>query len=161
MIQLTDIIGSSNASNGNVYPSVEVFYGPYDSLDIAKTKVKELCSEISSGGVPTGITVAVKVGSSLIEYWNPADANIWVQKGGGSGGGINVYTANGISEDTNTNLNNLFEGAAVGDHVVDTQNGGVYICYMTGKWIKLNGTILTDSVPTVARIVNANVLSYK
>lgn len=163
MIQLTDNVAASNATTGKVYPSVEAFYGPYDSLDEAKNRISTLIGDISSGGVPTGITIAVKSGTKLVEYWNPSDANTWVQKGSNtsSGGGIAVYTANGITEDTNTYLNSLFADAKVGDHVVDIQTGGVYICYEAGNWIKLIGTILTDSAPTIARVVNANVLSYK
>ena len=68
---------------------------------------------------------------------------------------------NNITQDTNTNLNSLFPEAVVKDVVVDTVLGGYYVMYQTGKWVKLNGTILTDAAPTVTDIRDVRMMSMK
>ena len=136
-------------------------YGPYDSIDTANTKVISFLNTLGISSIPIGFTVGVVSSNVIQEYWY--NNGSWQIKGGSSssGKGYNIFTINGVVQDTNTFLNSTFSTAVVGDHIVDTANGGVYIMYETGKWVKLNGTILTDTTPTISRIVNANVLSYK
>lgn len=172
MIQLTDKALSADAGTGAVNPSIEQLYGPYNSLAEAKQAVANTIQEVSSSGVPLGVTIAVKEATGLVEYWNPTTSDTWVKKqasstGGtppatGSGGGTgSVYEVTAINSDTVTTLNGLFPAAKTGDWVVDTSTGGSYLKFGDGKWIKFNGTILTEVAIPVATVVGAQVLSYK
>ena len=140
--------------------STEALYGPYASVDEAYQTITDT---LQGTPIPIGLTVGIATGSSITEYWfngGTEKANLVPKITGGSGG-YSIFTINGVTSDTNTFLNQTFGTAQVGDHVVDTLNGGVYIMYAQGQWVKLNGTILTDSAPTISRITNAHVLSYK
>lgn len=139
--------------------STEALYGPYESVDEA---YQTITVTLQGTPIPIGLTVGIVTGLSITEYWfnGGTDKVNLVPKISGSGS-YNIFTINGVTSDTTTFLNETFSIAQVGDHVVDTLNGGVYIMYAQGKWVKLNGTILTDSAPTVSRITNAHVLSYK
>lgn len=72
-----------------------------------------------------------------------------------------MFVGNNISEDTNTNLDALFPSAVVKDMVVDATLGNLYLKYQDGKWIKFNGTILTDTAPTVTDIRDVRMMSMK
>lgn len=150
-----------------IKPSLEATYGPYANIDEAYST---LSNEFGATGIPIGLTVGIKTGNNIEEYWfngGTSKANL-VKKcqssgvGGGSGDGFSIFKINSTSfEDTTSNLYNMYPQAAVGDHVINTATGAVYIKYGAGEWVKLNGTILGDAAPTIARIVNAHVLSYK
>lgn len=149
---------ATEASN-SFLPNANAAYGPHANLDAAKRTV----SEIYGGNVPLGVTIAVKVGSVLKEYWNPTNVSTFVEKqssGGGGGGSFEIRTIDGVVEDTTTWLDSTFGSMTVGGHVIDTRTGKVYIKY-EGGWIVIQGTILSDAVPTITRIANAQVLSYK
>lgn len=150
---------NATEASDSFLPNANAAYGPYASLDAAKRAV----SEIYGGNVPLGVTIAVKVGSVLKEYWNPTDVSTFVEKqssGGGGGGSFEIRTIDGVVEDTTTWLDSTFGSMAVGGHVIDTRTGKVYIKY-EGGWIVVQGTILSDAVPTITRIANAQILSYK
>lgn len=138
-------------------PNANAGYGPHQTLETAKRAV----SEAYGGNVPLGVTVAVKVGSVIKEYWNPSAAETFIEKqSAGGGGSIQIETIDGVVEDTTTWLDTTFPSMTAGGHVVDTSTGKVYIKYNDG-WVVMVGTILTNAVPTVTRIANAQVLSYK
>ena len=140
-------------------PNANAAYGPHVSLDAAK----QTLIGIYAGNIPLGVTIAVKVGSVLKEYWNPTNVTNFVEKqssGGGGGGSFEIRTIDGVVEDTTTWLDSTFGSMAVGGHVIDTRTGKVYIKY-EGGWVVVQGTILSDAVPTITRIANAQVLSYK
>lgn len=149
----------ATGASDSFLPNANAAYGPHGSLEVARRAV----AEIYQGNIPLGVTVAVKVGSALKEYWNPTNVTTFVEKqssGGGGGGSFEIRTIDGVSEDTTTWLDNTFGSMAVGGHVIDTQTGKVYIKY-EGGWVVIQGTILSDAVPTITRIANAQVLSYK
>lgn len=155
-------LNNANATSAadSFLPSANAAYGPHQTLEEAKRQA----STIFNGNIPLGLTVAVKSGSTIKEYWNPSSANTFIEKqaaSSGGGGNLQVYTIETVVEDTTTWLDTTFSDADVGAHVVETTTGKVYIKYSTGHWVVLNGTILSDAVPTVAKIVNAHVLSYK
>ena len=146
-------------------PNANAAYGPYVSLREAKIAVNNIYGD----NVPLGVTIAIQEPNGLKEYWNFHDSNTFAPKqnsngssGGSSGGSssFEIRTIDGVSEDTTTWLDTTFSTMAVGGHVIDTQTGKVYIKY-NGGWVVMQGTILSDAVPTVTRIANAQVLSYK
>lgn len=142
-------------------PNANAAYGPYASLREAKIAINNIYGD----NVPLGVTIAIQEPNGLKEYWNSHDNNTFVPKqtsNGSSGGGssFEIRTIDGVSEDTTTWLDTTFSSMAVGGHVIDTQTGKVYIKY-EGGWIVMQGTILSDAVPTITRIANAQVLSYK
>lgn len=150
---------NATEASDSFLPNANAAYGPHANLDAAKRTV----SEIYGGNVPLGVTIAVKVGSVLKEYWNPTNVSTFVEKqssGGGGGGSFEIRTIDGVVEDTTTWLDSTFGSMTVGGHVIDTRTGKVYIKY-EGGWIVIQGTILSDAVPTITRIANAQVLSYK
>lgn len=139
------------------YPNLDSKYGPYTSTSAALTALTSTVRAI-------GLTVGIITNSTIVEYWFKSgitDSDLVQKIASTSSSGYNIYTVARITTDTTTNLNTLFPSAIVGDHVIDTTNGGVYIKYATASWVKLNGSILTDTAPTVTRIADANVLSYK
>lgn len=165
-IGLASQLAAIDFSSGKLFPSTEVTYGPYNSIDEA---YNALVNEFDQSSIPVGLTVGIKTGNNIKEYWfngGTAKSNL-VEKhpagGGGSstGGGFNIYTIANLAEDTTTALDNTFQNAVKGDHVIDTVTGGVYIKYGDGQWVKLNGTILTEKAVVISRIVNAHILSYK
>lgn len=144
-------------SNYNKLPNVDSKYGPYATIDEALAAIPEESRAI-------GLTVGIKSGSTIAEYWfngGTGDTNLVAKQSGGSGGGYTLYVANNIGNDTNTALNSLFASAVPKDMVVDAALGGVYIMYEKGKWVKLNGTILTDAAPLVTEIREVRMLSMK
>jgi acyl CoA:acetate/3-ketoacid CoA transferase len=147
----------ATGASDSFLPNANAAYGPHGSLEVARRAV----AEIYQGNIPLGVTVAVKVGSVLKEYWNPTNVTTFVEKqSAGGGGSFEIRTIDGVSEDTTTWLDSTFGSMAVGGHVIDTQTGKVYIKY-EGGWVVIQGTILSDAVPTITRIANAQVLSYK
>lgn len=150
------LANNSVDSSFNPLPNVDGKYGPYASRADALTA-------ISTESRSIGLTVGIKTGNTIAEYWfnGGTDDNNFVEKLSAGGGGYNLYIANNITQDTNTNLNSLFPEAIVKDVVVDTVLGGYYIMYQTGKWVKLNGTILTDAAPTVTDIRDVRMMSMK
>lgn len=149
-----------DADNG-LKPSLEYTYGPYNSIDEA---YNNLINKFGATNIPIGLTVGIINGTTITEYWfngGTAKANLVKKQSSGTGGGVTILTIDGITEDTNTNLNSLFPNANVGDHIIDTANGALYLLYQEGMWFKMVGETLTDHAPVVARIVNANILSYK
>lgn len=141
-------------------PNVDMKYGPYVSTAAA-------LSAIPKSKRSKGLTVGVNVGSEIVEYWFKSgveDANLVAKNTGGGGsstGGYTLFVGNNISEDTNTNLDALFPSAVVKDMVVDATLGNLYLKYQDGKWIKFNGTILTDTAPTVTDIRDVRMISMK
>lgn len=128
-------------------------YGPYDSLSAALTAVESPTRAI-------GKTVGIMVDGSVVEYWFKSgitDSDL-VLKTVSSGNTTSTVTT---STETITWLNSTYPNATVGDHVVNTSTGALYIKYSSTGWIKLAGTILTDSAPTVATVASASILSYK
>lgn len=147
----------ATGASDSFLPNANAAYGPYASLDAAKRSV----AEIYGRNIPLGVTIAVKVGSVLKEYWNPTNVSTFVEKqSSGGGGSFEIKTIDGVVEDTTTWLDSTFGSMAVGGHVIDTRTGKVYIKY-EGGWVVIQGTILSDAVPTITRIANAQVLSYK
>ena len=159
-VNITNPIRANNAgatSAQDAYlPSVNAGYGPHSSLAVAQQQL----NTIFNNNIPLGVTVGIKSGSAIVEYWNPASANTFVIKSSG-GGRANVYIASDIVEDTTTVLNTLYPTASAGDIVVNSSNGSVYICYEAGSWVKVGGTILRDTAPITVTITEANILSYK
>lgn len=153
------LVNNAVDSEYNNLPNVDAKYGPYVST-------VEALSTLAQSIRAIGLTVGIKTSNGIVEYWfknGVADNNLVVKNtgGGGSGESYNIFTGNNIIEDTNVNLNSLFPQAVVKDVVIDTVLGGYYLMYQTGKWIKLNGTILTDTAPTVTTIRDVRMLSMK
>lgn len=153
--------------NGTVLaPSLEATYGPYTNVSEAYNSIVET---FKSTGIPVGLTVGIKNGNNIEEYWfngGTSQANLVPKCNGGSGSGSSadghkVHIITNLPQDTTTALQEAVPNAAVKDVVVDTMTGAVYLCYGISQWVKLNGTILTDAAPTTTRIVNAHILSYK
>lgn len=141
-------------------PSANAGYGPYSSLSTAQQEL----NTIFNNNIPLGITVGIKLGDTITEYWNPSSPNTFVAKmptSGTGGSSAAIYTVLNIPDDTTTVLNGLYPSAPKGTIVVNSSTGSTYLCYDTGSWIKFNGTILTDTAPVTATITEANILSYK
>ena len=79
MITLTDVISAYSTLEGKIYPNINVWYGPHDSLNSAIQYIENICTQIGRSKVK-GITVAVEENGTLVEYWNPTDANIFIKK---------------------------------------------------------------------------------
>ena len=79
MITLTDVISAYSTLEGKIYPNINVWYGPHDSLNSAIQYIENICTQIGRSKVK-GITVAVEENGTLVEYWNPANANIFIKK---------------------------------------------------------------------------------
>ena len=147
----------ATGTSDSFLPNANAAYGPYENLNTAKRAV----SEIYKGNIPLGVTIAIKVNSVLKEYWNPSNTTTFIEKqSSGGGGSFEIKTIDGVSEDTTTWLDSTFSSLSVGGHVIDTKTGKIYIKY-EGGWVVIQGTILSDAVPTVTRIANAQILSYK
>lgn len=146
--------------NYQLLPNVDMKYGPYNSTAAA-------LAALPKDKRAKGLTVGINVGSKIVEYWFETgieDSNLVAKAqggGGGTGGGYNLFVGNNITEDTNTNLNSLFPSAVAKDMVVDATLGGVYICYQDTKWIKIAGTVLSDTAPTVTDIRDVRMISMK
>lgn len=145
-------------------PSLEATYGPYDSIDTAYATI---VNAFQTSGIPIGLTVGIISGQTIVDYWfngGTAKANL-IQKypsGGTSGGtGYTLFVTPSVTEDSTTYLNNAFPTAVVGDHVVDSTLGNIYIKYSSTGWTKINGTVLSASVSPTASIVGASIMSYK
>ena len=141
-----------NDANANV----DYLYGPYDSVSAA-------CTAIASSLRKIGKTVGITDNTGVTEYWfkdGIADSNLVVKSAGGSSVSSTIYTVTSATE-TTTYLNNAFPSAKVNDKVVNTGSGAVYLKYTDTGWVKLAGTILTDTAPTVATVTSAEVISYK
>ena len=153
------LVNSAVDSEYKLLPNVDAKYGPWASTAAA-------IAGIPANARAVGLTIGVMSGTKIIEYWfeaGTADSNL-VQKqsgGGSSTGGYTLHIGNNIIEDTNTNLNSLFPSAAVKDMVIDATLGGLYLKYQDGKWAKFNGTILTDSAPTVTEIQSVRMMTMK
>lgn len=152
-----------------ILPSLEATYGPYNSKEDAYNSIKETFN--NKAEIPLGLTVGIIEGNEITEYWfkkGTSSADDLKVKNSNSEGNQSTpagsYTIHRIHdasfEDSTTNLNATFS-AAVGDHVINTATGAVYIKYGEEEWVKLNGTILTATASPISRIINAHVLSYK
>lgn len=142
--------------NFDVKPNIDDNYGPYASTTEANSK-------IPTDDRAIGLTVGVKTGVTIKEYWyngGTKDSNL-IEKGGGGGGGSMELILDENVEDTTTYLNSKHPSASVGSFVTDTIKGGVYLKYDENSWIKLNGTILTNALPNVATVTGANMQAYK
>lgn len=151
------IVNNAVDENYDALPNIDAIYGPYPDLDTAKTTIlpSKRCK---------GLTVGILTDNGIEEYWfknGITNKNLVPKNQGGSGGGHNLFVTNNVTEDTNSNLQALFPTAQVKDIIVDATLGGVYICYQANKWVKLNGTILTDSAPVVTEIREVRMLSMK
>lgn len=156
---------NATEASDSFLPNANAAYGPYENQTTAFAAVRNIYGD----NIPLGVTIAIRENNSLKEYWNPRNSDTFVPKqssnessGGSSGGSssFEIRTIDGVSEDTTTWLDTTFSTMTVGGHVIDTQTGKVYIKY-NGGWVVMQGTILSDAVPTVTRIANAQVLSYK
>lgn len=79
MITLTDVISAYSTLEGKIHPNINVWYGPHDSLNSAIQYIENICTQIGRSKVK-GITVAVEENGTLVEYWNPTNANIFIKK---------------------------------------------------------------------------------
>lgn len=154
------ILNSATDESLNPVPNIDGAYGPYASLSAA-------LNAISAERRAVGLTVGIKTGNNIKEYWFDGGTNnenlIAKQSNSGGGGGgesMQVEITNNVT-DTTTYLNAQYPSAAIPTMVVDETLGGVYFKYSATKWVKVNGTILGSSVPATAKVVAANVLSYK
>ena len=154
---MADYIGLSKKIVINVASSnVDSLYGPYDSVAAA-------ISAIPSSLRQVGKTVGINTGGTVIEYWfngGILDSNL-VQKVTGSSGSSNTISTANVTSETTTYFNNNYPNAKVGDVIINPNTGGYYQKYSSTGWIKLAGTILTDTAPTVATVTSAEVISYK
>lgn len=142
--------------NGAV-ADLNYLYGPYDSVSAATTAVT---STVRAKGLTVGITTT----EGIVEYWfknGITDSDLVVKSTSSSSSSSNVIVTNAAVTETTTYLNSTYSTAAVGDRVVDTTTGSSYLKYNSTGWVKIAGTILTDSAPTVATVASASVLSYK
>ena len=151
------IVNNAVDENYDALPNIDAIYGPYPDLNTAKTSImaSKRCK---------GLTVGILTDNGIEEYWfkNGITNNSLVPKNqGGSGSGHNLFVTNNVTKDTNANLQALFPTAQVKDIIVDATLGGVYLCYQANKWIKLNGTVLTDAAPVVTEIREVRMLSMK
>lgn len=141
----------------NPVPNVDGKYGPYATREAA-------LAAIPTDARAVGLTVGIKTGNAISEYWfngGIADTHlVKKQQSGGGGGGLNIEITTDVT-DTTTYLETQFPNAAIPTLVVDRDRGGCYIKFDDASWVKLNGTILTAALPTVASVVAANVLAYK
>lgn len=132
-------------------------YGPYTSTTAA-------CTAIPSAIRAKGLTVGITTIEGVVEYWfknGITDSDLVVKSASSSSSSSNVIVTNAAVTETTTYLNSTYSTAAVGDRVVDTTTGSSYLKYNSTGWVKIAGTILTDSAPTVATVASASVLSYK
>lgn len=151
----------NNAFDDNFkpYPNIDSAYGTYAS-------VKEANEKINKDSRSIGLTVGVLVGNEITEYWyNGGIENSHlvaknVSNGGGEGSGINLIVGEDI-EDTTIFLNEKYPNAKVPTMVIDRVNGGLYIKYDTELWVKSSGTILSNALPTTAKVTGANILAHK
>lgn len=79
MITLTDIISAFSPLDGKIYPSINAWYGPHSSLDSAIQFIDNIFNQIGNNRVK-GITLAVEENGTLVEYWNPTDADTFIKK---------------------------------------------------------------------------------
>ena len=132
-------------------------YGPYDSVSAATTTV-------TSGVRAKGLTVGINTVDGIVEYWfknGITDVDLVAKNTSSSGTSSNIIVTSSAVTETTTYLNSTYSTASVGDRVVDTTTGSSYLKYNSTGWVKIAGTILTDSAPTVATVASASVLSYK
>lgn len=151
------IVNNAVDENYDALPNIDAIYGPYPNLNAAITTI--MASKRAKG-----LTVGIMTDTGIEEYWfknGITNAHLVPKNQGGSGGGHNLFVTNNVTEDTNTNLQALFPTAQVKDVIVDATLGRVYICYQANKWVKLNGTILTDVAPAVTEIREVRMLSMK
>lgn len=148
----------NNAVDGsfNPLPNIDIAYGPYTSTTAALAAIPTASRSI-------GLTVGIKSGNTINEYWfngGTGAANLVQKGGGGSGSGVNFQVDSEVT-DTTTYLESQFPGAPIPTFVIDGQLGGVYIKYAAESWLKTEGTILTSALPSIAKVTGANVLSFK
>lgn len=151
--------------SAGLMPSLEATYGPYADIDTAYNTIVE---EFEAASIPVGLTVGIKVGNTITDYWfngGTTKAHLvkkYPEGGGGSGGsGYTLFTTPSVAEDSTTYLNTNFSTAVKGDHVVDITTGHVYIKYSDTGWTKIIGTVLAASPAQNASVVAANIMSYK
>lgn len=163
------LLSGIDSSTGTLSPSIEATYGPYDSVSQA---YQSLTSTFGTSSIPVGLTVGIKTGNTIKEYWfngGTAQSNLVPKvttsssSGGDSTSKGRVHTSdNSNIQDTTTSLSSIFPEATVGDFCVSTVTGGLYLKYSDNGWLKVGtGVILTDTVVQTANIANAYVLSYK
>lgn len=157
-----------DSSTGTLHPSLEATYGPYENVEQAYNAIS---STFGSTSITVGLTVGIKSGDTIKEYWfngGTSKSNLVPKvtettSGSGTTSRSQVYTSDSASiQDTTVSLNRIFTEAVAGDFCISTYTGGLYLKYADTGWLKIgNGVILTDTVPQVANIANAYVLSYK
>lgn len=145
-------------SSFNRLPNVDESYGPYTSVAAANTA-------LPTGQRAIGLTVGIKNGNTIKEYWyngGVANNNLVEKTEGGStpGGGLNLEVASNVT-DTTIYLEQQYPTAPIPTIVVDEVLGGVYIKYKEGAWIKTEGVILGNSLPQIATITGVNFLASK
>lgn len=88
-----------DASGGTLFPSLEATYGPYKSIQEAYNAIEV---EFGAEGIPIGLTVGIKEGNSIKEYWfngGTSQSNL-VEKAGGGGSGGGSVNIESISTDS-------------------------------------------------------------
>lgn len=140
-------------------PSLEYTYGPYDSIDLAYTSLIETFGQEV---IPIGLTVGIKEGLTITEYWfNGGTGKENLIKKNSTSDGDSFNTVASVPEDNTTWLNQNFPDVKVGGQVVDTTAGNLYIKYSDTGWIKILGTVLSVESSPVADIVSASIMSLK
>lgn len=142
-------------SSFNPLPNVDSAYGPYTSTTAA-------IAAIPTASRAVGLTVGIKSGNTIVEYWfngGTGTANL-VQKGGGGGSGVNFQVDSEVT-DTTTYLEAQFPGAPIPTFVVDGELGAMYVKFAAESWVKLEGTVLTNALPSIAKVTGANVIAFK
>lgn len=139
----------------NPLPNVDSAYGPYTSTTAA-------LAAIPTASRAVGLTVGIKSGTTITEYWfnGGTGSSHLIQKGSGGGSGVNFKVQSEVI-DTTTYLETQYPGAAIPTFVVDGTLGGVYIKYAAESWVKMEGTILSNALPTIAKVTGANVIAFK
>lgn len=116
-------IGSKD-SDGYVLPSSQVFYGPYASVADAHTAV----SAAFESNIPIGLTVGIKNGNTIKEYWyngGTAKSNLVVKDTVGTGmSDADKTKLNGIEAGANRYVHPTVEAVTPGLYKITTNDTG-------------------------------------
>lgn len=95
------------ANSGEIKPSVEALYGPYSSLSEAHTNI----TDTIGNNIPVGLTVGIKTGNQIVEYWyngGTSQSNLVLKGQAGSGAtAYQSYVEGGGTKDESTFKSNL------------------------------------------------------
>lgn len=137
-------------------PNIDEKYGPYPSVAVANSSIPLNTRSI-------GLTVGIKSGNNIVEYWyngGTTNAHLTIKNTPNQGGGVEIQVTQNV-EDTSTYLDGLYPSASIPTIVIDEVLGGVYIKYAEGSWVKTSGVVLGNTLPSTAPIVGANILAFK